>query len=225
VTRPRDQSGTDDRTTPSRRGLLATTGAVCGTLLAGCLGDDTGSSGGGSSSSNGETDDEMGESSEMDDTDDGMGDTSTDMGEDDEMSSVSAWRTAELRTVRDDEQFSIESLDGPVVVQSFAVWCPKCERQSKNMQELDDSVTVVGLNTDPNEDAAKVRDHAESNGFDWRFAVAPTEMTESLVDEFGTTVTNAPSTPVIVACESGESTFMSGGIQSADEITAAADEC
>jgi len=212
MTRPRNRSGTDDGVTLSRRRLLATTGAACGSLLAGCLGDDTGSDGdGSSSSSSGVTDEETDGSSEMD------GDS--------EMSSVPAWRPAELRTVRDDEQFSIESLDGPVVVQSFAVWCPKCERQSENMRDLDDSVTVVGLNTDPNEDAEKVREHAESNGFDWRFAVAPTDMTESLIDEFGATVTNAPSTPVIVACESGESTFMSGSIQTADEITAAADDC
>jgi len=142
-----------------------------------------------------------------------------------EQRSLPDWQTAELTTVRDDEQFTLGGLDGPVVVQSFAVWCPKCQRQSEVMADLSESVTVVGLNTDPNEDAEKVRTHAEENGFDWRFAVAPTEMTRSLVDEFGTTVTNAPSTPVIVTCDSGESTFMSGSIADAASITAAADDC
>ena len=136
-----------------------------------------------------------------------------------------AWRTAELRTVRGDEPFTIADLASPVVIQSFAVWCPKCRRQSEQLAEVSDSVTVVGLNTDPNEDAGKVRQHAEENGFDWRFAVSPSAMTDSLVEAFGTTVTNAPSTPVIVACRGGGSTFMAGEIHSAEKIMSAADEC
>lgn len=135
-----------------------------------------------------------------------------------------SWRSAELTTVRGGESFSIGSLDGPVVVQSFAVWCPKCQQQSEQLAQLGDSATVVGLNTDPNEDAEKVRQHAKSNGFDWRFAVAPTEMTDSLIDRFGTTVTNAPSTPIIVACE-GTAEFLSGEVNPADEVATVAENC
>jgi hypothetical protein len=124
-----------------------------------------------------------------------------------------------------DEPFSIDGLAGPVAVQSFAVWCPKCQRQSEALSNTDGSVTVVSLNTDPNEDAEKVRQHAERNGFDWRFAVAPAEMTESLVATFGPTVTNAPSTPVIVACDEGVAEFFSGTEQSAEEIQSAAADC
>jgi len=119
----------------------------------------------------------------------------------------------------------VASLDGPVVIQSFAVWCPKCERQSKNLQNLDDSVTVVSLNTDPNEDAAKVKEHAESKGFGWRFAVSPTELADALIDAFGSGVTVAPSTPIIVACEGGDAEFTSGSILSAQEIQSTASDC
>jgi thiol-disulfide isomerase/thioredoxin len=136
-----------------------------------------------------------------------------------------AWRTAELRTVRGDESFTIADLASPVVIQSFAVWCPKCRRQSEQLAEVSDSVTVVGLNTDPNEDAGKVRQHAEENGFDWRFAVSPSAMTDSLVEAFGTTVTNAPSTPVIVACGDGDVEFFSGSVNDAGTIRSAADGC
>lgn len=136
-----------------------------------------------------------------------------------------SWQTTELRDVLTEETFSIDALDGPVVVQSFAVWCPKCQRQSEELATVDESLTLVGLNIDPNEDAAKVRQHAERNGFDWRFAVAPTEMTDSLVDAFGTTVTNAPSTPIIVVCDNGETEFFSGSQQSADQIQSVAAEC
>lgn len=135
------------------------------------------------------------------------------------------WRTTELSTVRDDGTFTIDGFDKPVVIQSFAVWCPKCQRQSEQIANLDDSVVRVGLNTDTNEDASKVRQHANSNGFDWRFAVAPTEMIESLKRAFGNTVVNAPSTPVIVTCQDGTTEFMSGSVNPVDEIESTAEMC
>jgi len=190
---------------PSRRRLLAATGGLGATLLAGCTGDPGGGGTGGSD----------------DESDGGSGGD----GSDGDGGSAAAWRTAELTTVRGDESFSIAALSAPVVIQSFAVWCPKCQRQSEELAGLGDSVTVVGLNTDPNEDAEKVRTHAERNGFDWRFAVSPSGMTESLIDAFGTTVTNAPSTPVIVSCGDGRAEFMSGGIRSTNELRAAAGDC
>lgn len=143
----------------------------------------------------------------------------------DQAADLAVWRTTELTDVLTDETFTIASLDGPAVIQSFAVWCPKCLRQSKNLRDLGDSYPVVSLNTDPNEDASKVKEHAEENGFDWRFAVSPPEMTESLVEAFGSAVTVAPSTPIVVACGSGEATFMSGSIASATEVERAANEC
>jgi thiol-disulfide isomerase/thioredoxin len=204
----------------SRRRVLAATAATGAGLLAGCLG------GGGDPGGDGSGDgDSMDDGSDAGTTDGSMDDGSTDDSMDDGGTNASAWRTAELSTVRGDETFTIDGLDGPVVVQSFAVWCPKCERQSGELANVGDAATVVGLNTDPNEDAAKVREHAEEKGFDWRFAVAPSEMTKSLIDEFGSTVTNAPSTPVIVACEDGGTEFFAGSIQSAGEIESAAGNC
>jgi len=208
-----------DRT--SRRQFLATTGAVGAGLLAGCASDD---SGGGDGADGGDDSDGSGGADGGDDGMDGDsmdGEESTDGGSDGGMS----WRTMELTDVRTEETFTVDGFENPVVIQSFAVWCPKCERQSVALSNIGDSVTVVGLNIDPNEDAEHVRQHAEKNGFDWRFAVAPTEMTQSLVDAFGTTVTNAPSTPVIVACQNGETAFMSGEVNPPEEILDAASEC
>ncbi|MFB6296133.1 MAG: TlpA family protein disulfide reductase [Halobacteriales archaeon] len=173
----------------------ATTEKTTGTEMTGGMGEDSTATGG------------------------GMEGTATPAGD------LAPWRTVELTDVLTDETFTIASLDGPVVIQSFAVWCPKCERQSKKMKGLDDSVTVVSLNTDPNEDAEKVKQHAESNGFDWRFAVSPTEMTDALIEAFGSGVTVAPSTPIIVACEGGDAEFMSGSILSAQEIQSTASDC
>lgn len=187
----------------SRRRLLAATGAVGATLLAGCTGG--GSAGGGG--------------------DDGAGGDGGSGGGSGGGSAAATWRTTELAEVRGEETFTLDELSTPVVVQSFAVWCSNCQRQSENLAGVADSVTVVGLNTDPNEDASKVRKHAEGNGWDWRFAVAPSEMTRSLIDDFGTTVTNAPSTPLIFVCGDGSAKMEAGSISSTAEVEALAEDC
>ncbi len=210
-----DKTGAD-RT--SRRRFLTATGAVGAGLLAGCS---SGSEGAGSDGGEGgdSGDDSDGSSDSMDE-----GSSESD-GMDDESSGGTSWRTMELTDVLTGETFSVESFEKPVVLESFAVWCPACEQQQRALTGLDDSVAKVSLNTDPNEDAEKVREYAEGNGFDWRYAVAPTGMTDALIEEFGTAVTNAPSTPVIVACPGGGATFMSGQINPPEQILDAAGEC
>jgi len=215
----------------SRRRVLAAAGAVGVGMLAGCSGGSDGddASGDASTGSGGDTGDDSAGDGADGAADEESGDESTDSGstaaKESAGGSGASWQTTELTDVLTEETFSVDGLGGPVVVQSFAVWCPKCQRQSEELSKIGESATVVGLNTDPNEDAEKVRQHAERNGFDWRFAVAPTEMTQSLVDEFGTTVTNAPSTPIIVACDDGVAEFFAGSQQSADQIRSAAAEC
>jgi len=119
-----------------------------------------------------------------------------------------AWRTTELTDVLTGQTFTVEALPKPVLLETFAVWCSTCLRQQKQIRALHgrigtDAVTSVTLNVDPNEDAATVRDFATEEGFDWRYAVSPPEVTNSLVDSFGETVTVPPKAPVIVVCEDG----------------------
>ncbi len=212
---------TDAGTGIRRRAFLTAAAGVAITGAAGCTGD-----GDGSTDPTSTEKDPTGTGEEMDvtGTGDGMGETGgTATGTPPE--DLAAWRTTELTDVRSDETFTIRGLDGPVAIQSFAVWCPKCERQSTSFADLEGTVTRVSLNTDPNEDAGKVKQHAADNGFDWRFAVAPTTMTDSLIDAFGTSVTVAPNTPVIVACEGGAVTYRDGNILSASEIESVASDC
>jgi thiol-disulfide isomerase/thioredoxin len=136
-----------------------------------------------------------------------------------------AWQSIELEAVRSGETFTIAELEAPTIVHSFAVWCPKCKALSNQLAAIADTHTILGLNTDPNEDAEKVRGYAVDSGYDWRFAVAPTELTDALISAFGSTVANAPSTPVIVVCEDGTATFLSGGDSTRDNIRATAEEC
>ena len=118
---------------------------------------------------------------------------------------AAAWLAIELTDVRTGESFTIaEFADTPVLLESFAVWCPICTNQQKQVRTLHekvgDEVVSIALNTDPNEDRAKVAAHLERHGFDWRYAVAPVELLLALKEEFGVGILNAPSAPVVLIC-------------------------
>ncbi len=138
---------------------------------------------------------------------------------------VPAWMDVELTDVNTGKTFRISDFKGkPVLLESFAVWCPTCLRQQKQMKELiareGDAIVHISLDTDPNEDAAKVKEHLERNGLDWYFVVSPVEFTKALIDEFGLSVVSAPSAPVVLICEDQTSRFLKSGVKSADDLIA-----
>jgi hypothetical protein len=63
-----------------------------------------------------------------------------------------------------------------------------------------------------------VREHAEGNDFDWRYAVAPPELTRALIEEFGTTIVAAPASPVVLICAHSdqEARLLKRGLKKAD---------
>ncbi len=132
------------------------------------------------------------------------------------------WRTTELTDVKTGETFTIDQFDKPVILESFAVWCPTCTKQQKEIrelhQEIGDDAISIGLNTDPNEDRQKVLEHITANNFDWYYAVAPKEVTQSLIDEFGFGVANAPSAPVVIIDENKNARLLKSGVKSSSEL-------
>jgi thiol-disulfide isomerase/thioredoxin len=183
--------------TRTRRDILAVVGG-CAIALAGCVGGD-------------EDTDPGNEESQSGGDDDGTVD----------------WQTTELEDVTTGESFTIQQFDRPVLLHTFATWCPTCRGQQQEIKryldDAGDSVAAVDLTIDENDDAAKLRDHAESNGFGWRFGVAPGEVTGALVDEFGRNVAVAPRAPVILVCPDGSARALGKGI-AADDIATAVDE-
>jgi thiol-disulfide isomerase/thioredoxin len=133
------------------------------------------------------------------------------------------WMDIPLKDVRTGETFRFSDFKGkPVLLESFAVWCPTCTEQQKKTKELEsrvgDVIIHVSLDTDPNEDESIVREHIERNGFDWYYAVSPIELTNILIDEFGLKVVNAPGVPMILICEDQSTRFLRGGIKSPDDL-------
>jgi thiol-disulfide isomerase/thioredoxin len=143
--------------------------------------------------------------------------------ESDQPALLDDWRDAELTDTLSGETFRISDFKGkPVLLESFAVWCPVCLQQQKEIKKLKesdgDAIIHISLDTDPNEDAAAVIAHAGRNGLDWYFAISPTSLTEILIDEFGFSFVNAPSAPVVLICEDQSTRFLRGGVKSADEL-------
>ncbi len=140
-----------------------------------------------------------------------------------EVESAQAWMEIELKDVRTGEAFRVSDFRGrPILLESFAVWCPTCLRQQKEMKKLKekegDSIIHISLNTDPNEDEDKIREHLERNGLDWYFAVSPPELTKALIDEVGLAIVSAPLAPVILICEDESVRLLRGGVKSAEAL-------
>ncbi|MBT3721094.1 redoxin family protein [archaeon] len=133
------------------------------------------------------------------------------------------WINFELFDINSNSNYKISDFKGKtVLVESFAVWCPLCTKQqvvSKELhEELGDSIVAINIDTDPNEDEAAIKAHADENGFDWYYSVSPIEFTKSLIDEFGNGVVSAPSVPMILVCEDGNYRMLGRGVKSAETI-------
>jgi len=200
----------------SRREVLALAG-ITTAALAGCVGGDD-------SGANGETDD----GNEMDGEngmDDGEGSAGGGTSDGDGSMERPDWQTAELEDVTTGETFTISGFDRPVVLHTFATWCPKCRSQQENidayLQEAGGAAVAVDLTIDENDDPETLRQHAESNGFGWRFGVSPSSVTGDLVEEFGREMASAPQSPVLVVCPDGATRAIDKGAgpdRLADEI-------
>ena len=134
-----------------------------------------------------------------------------------------AWMEIELTDVATGETFKISDFKGkPILLESFAVWCPTCLAQQKEMKKVKqiegENIIHISLDTDPNEDENKVGEHIRRNELDWYFAVSPVELTQALIDEFGLSFVSAPRAPVVLICEDQSTRFLRSGVKSAEEL-------
>ena len=98
-----------------------------------------------------------------------------------------AWYFASLSDVKTGQEFSIDSLKGKVVlVETMAVWCPKCLSQQEQIKSLHESLgqrddfASISLDIDPNEDVAQLKAYVETQGFDWFYAVSPKNVSSEI---------------------------------------------
>jgi thiol-disulfide isomerase/thioredoxin len=143
-----------------------------------------------------------------------------------------AWATAELVDVSTGQSFRITDLvaQGKVVfVEPMAIWCTKCRAQQADamtaLAQLDRSKVVwLGLDVEPSESAEALADYGPRWGFDHTYAIAGTDVSRALVDDFGPTVISPPSTPIVVVGTDGTVTLTDYGHKSVEQLVALAAE-
>ena len=87
------------------------------------------------------------------------------------------------------------------------------------LQEIDSDVVVIGVDADPNEEAQQVINHVEENGFEGRYIVAPQELTDALVDEFGPSILSPPTSPVVlISADQSSARLLPRGLKSLEDI-------
>ena len=138
------------------------------------------------------------------------------------------WFAQELRDVRSGAVFSINDFNGKVVlVETLAVWCPKCLSQQQEVARLKqllagrDDFVSLGIGVDPNEDESLLANHVEKHGFDWMFAVAPTAVIDEISQLYGAQFLNPPATPMLIIDQQGNQHPLPFGVKSAEDLQAA----
>jgi len=123
--------------------------------------------------------------------------------------------------------FTLADFKGKVILlEPFAQWCPTCLAQQREVVRLHqllgerNDFVSVGLDIDPNEDAAMLREYLSRHGFDWLYAVAPTEVAREIGDLYGSQYLNPPSAPMLVIDRHGEVHPLEAGRKSAESLLA-----
>ncbi len=126
-----------------------------------------------------------------------------------------SWVDTNMTDVITGNRFNIRQLiaEGkPVIIHTFAVWCPGCTKQlleSTNKLSDNPDITIVGLDIDPNEDKNTLKYHVEKNKFKGYYANAPSDLTKALISLHGADVVlEIPQT--IVVCPNGAHKLGSG---------------
>jgi thiol-disulfide isomerase/thioredoxin len=141
------------------------------------------------------------------------------------MMETPAWFGATLTDASTGNTFTINDFKGQVVlVETLAQWCSNCKKQQAQVKALHEllgmnkDLVSIGLDIDPNENVADLKNYVASNGFDWLYAVAPVEVSREIGKLYGDNFLNPPSTPILIIDRKGVAHPLPFGIKSADEL-------
>jgi thiol-disulfide isomerase/thioredoxin len=135
------------------------------------------------------------------------------------------WFSSELTDVNTGMVFRVADYQGKVIlVETMAIWCPKCLTQQKEVDRLHDILAgrddfvSLGINTDPNENSAQLSAYIKNNGFDWLYVIASNKLINEIGELYGSQYLNPPSTPMLIIDKQGEAHLLPFGIKSAEEL-------
>lgn len=134
------------------------------------------------------------------------------------------WQTIEFTDARTGETFSLADYAGKTIyVEPMATWCPNCTAQLGNVASARDQLgtddyVFIGLSLETYLDPADLASHADTHGWDWRFAVLSDDALRTFVSEFGNSFSTAPSTPHFIIRPDGTWTDLKTGMESANAL-------
>jgi thiol-disulfide isomerase/thioredoxin len=126
------------------------------------------------------------------------------------------WATATLTDVATGETFTIADLAGkPIFIEAMAIWCSNCRAQQARFTEafgkmLPGIASYVVVTVDPSETAEDLARYKAERGFTGSYAVAGKAVSTALEAEFGASVLNPSSVPLIFVSAAGEVSFSTG---------------
>jgi peroxiredoxin len=138
-----------------------------------------------------------------------------------------AWANIELVNAATGATFRLADFAGKTIyVEPMATWCSNCRRQLGNVNEAvaqlagNADIVFIGLSVETELTAADLQDYVARQGFNFPFAVATPAMMQQLIDQFGRTVSNPPSTPHFVIRPDGTVSELKTGFEDAAAIVA-----
>ncbi len=135
------------------------------------------------------------------------------------------WFGMEMTDVRTNETFTINDFAGKVVLlETMAVWCPTCRKQGDEVLRLHellgnpDDLVSISLDTDMGEDAALLKEYADTLGYDWNIALAPLLVARALGNLYSAQYLNPPELPMLVIDREGTVFGLPYGVKSAESL-------
>ena len=135
------------------------------------------------------------------------------------------WYSAAFTDASSGTVYSINDFKGKVVlVETLAMWCSNCRAQQQQvlalhglLGEREDFVSI-GIDIDTNENLGDLTAYVASNGFDWYYAVATSEVAREFGKLYGDQFLNPPSTPMLIIDRQGKAHPLPFGIKSAEDL-------
>jgi cytochrome oxidase Cu insertion factor (SCO1/SenC/PrrC family) len=135
------------------------------------------------------------------------------------------WLTVPVTSASSGETFSIDSLNGKVVlVEGMATWCPTCWAQGKEIKTLLDSLNkrsdfvAISLALDTNEDAEALKEYARIGGYTWNFVTSTTPMYRDIGNRYGATYLDPTFSPILIVDKKGKIHNYRKGLIKFDEL-------
>ncbi len=84
----------------------------------------------------------------------------------------------------------------------------------------DRGTVLVALAIDENEDALLISDTWKERGLTEPVAIAPQQLTEALVNEFGPEIVTPPQAPIVlISADQSSARLLPSGVKDVDELT------